>query len=81
MWGLLDTKENCWMGNKTGPLLYEDETLAKVAARVVDVQLKQSAGRTRAILYDQSAIKLKDEKEVLVSAEKAIERLESGLEL
>ena len=81
MWGLLDTKENCWMGNLEGPLLYDDEELAQVAARVVDVQLKQPAGRTRARVYDQSATHLKDEKKVLRSPEEAIERLESGLEL
>jgi len=81
MYGLYDTTDNCWMGNSEGPLLYEDEMLAKVAARTLDVQLKQAAGRTRAIPYTEESVVLKDEKETFMSPEEALRRLEEGLTL
>jgi hypothetical protein len=66
------------MGNQEGPLLYDDEQLAKAAARIVDVRLKQPAGRTRAIPYTEETVVLKDEKDCAVDAEKAIQMLEEG---
>lgn len=30
-WGLWDSQDNSWLGDKTGPFTYDDETLAKLA--------------------------------------------------
>jgi hypothetical protein len=79
MYGLYDTNDHCWMGNDEGPLLYEDEMLAKVAARMVDVQLKQAPGRTRAVPYNEESVVHKDEKETAMGPEEALRRLEEGL--
>ena len=80
-WGLVDTNEKnlVWMGDSGGPFLYNDEQMAKIAARIIDVQLHQPAGRTRVRLYDGSGTKWKDEKDVKMSAEMALEKLEKGL--
>jgi hypothetical protein len=80
MWGLYDTEDNCWMGDGHGPKLFkpEDELLAKVAAQLIDTQLRQPPGRTRAKEYNEIADKLKDEKRFTLSALKALERLENG---
>jgi hypothetical protein len=66
------------MGDSEGPILHDDKSLADVAARVIDVQLRQVAGRTRARPYTEEANVLKDEKETLMSPEDAIIRLERG---
>lgn len=78
MYGLHDTKDNCWMGDNRGPFLYKKEELAQIAARIVDVQLKQVAGRTKSTLYTEDVLVKKDDKEVLIGAEEAIEKLECG---
>lgn len=80
-WGLYDTKDKCWLGDNDGPKLYDDEKLATIACRVIDVQTKRPAGRTRARIFDEEFLQKKDDIEVFRSGEEAIERLESGLEL
>jgi hypothetical protein len=79
-WGLVDTHEKnlVWMGDKTGPFLYNDEGIAKIAARIIDVQLGQPAGQLVARLYDGSGTKWKDEKPVHMSPELALQKLEQG---
>ena len=77
-YGVLDTKDNVWMGNKEGPLLYDAEELAQVAARIVDARLCNPAGRCKAMLYAQDATTLKDELTCQRSAEEAIALLERG---
>jgi len=77
-WGLFDAKENIWLGTKEGPLLYDNEELGQIAARIVDVQLKQPAGRTRSVLYNHTGTHLRDEVELKLSAEEALRRLEAG---
>jgi hypothetical protein len=76
MYGLYDTQDDCWMGNDQGPLLYEDEDVAKVGAQVLDVRLKQKPGRTRAKPFAKESLVKKDERETFVRAEEAIARLE-----
>ena len=80
-WGLYDTKDNCWLGDSDGPKLFDDESLAQIACRVIDVQTKTPAGRTRARIFNEGPLKKKDEVKIYRSGEDAIERLESGLEL
>lgn len=79
MYGLYDTQDDCWLGDDQGPLLYEEEDVAKVSAQVLDVRLKQAPGRTRAKPFaaEESLVK-KDEKETFMEAEEAIARLEKG---
>lgn len=81
MYGLYDTKDDCWLGNSEGPLLYEDQKLAAIAARILDVRLGNPAGRTRATEYLAEANIKKDNLQPKYSAEEAINRLEEGLEL
>lgn len=79
--GLLDTHDNVWMGDNKGPKLFDDEELAQVAARIVDVQLRQIAGRTKAMPYIEEANIKRDKVPVLLSPEEALKRLEEGLTL
>lgn len=78
MYGLYDTQDDCWLGDNKGPLLYEEEDLAKVGAQVLDVRLKQAPGRTRAKPFAEESLVKKDEKETFVEAEEAIAKLERG---
>lgn len=80
-YGLYDIKDNCWLGNSEGPLLYEDQQLARIAARILDVRLGNPAGRTRAEEYLAEATTKLDDLQPKYSAEEAINRLEEGLEL
>lgn len=81
MYGLYDTKENCWLGNSEGPLQYEDEEIAQAAARILDVRLRNPAGRTRAMPFPDELLVKKDDVTPELSAEEAMRRLEEGLEL
>lgn len=76
-YGLLDTYDHVWMGGDDGPKLFDQEILARIAAQVLDVQLGQEPGRTKATLYTENAWKLKDEvtpKMTPLTALKLIER-------
>lgn len=76
-WGLLDTKDKVWIGDNKGPITYNDKDVARIAARIIDVQLKQPAGRTRAVIFYKATRKL-DEKKVYMTPLQALEHLESG---
>ncbi len=91
-YGIWDTEDNCWMGNKQGPLLFDDngdcpggkaepdnaELIATVAARLIDVQAHQPAGRSRQRLFEEKSVVYKDDIPLYCSAEKALEDLEQG---
>lgn len=98
-YGLYDTKENCWLGDTSGPRIFDEKDLAKIAenrdsdkplteedlytivqiaARMVDVQLKQPAGRTRAMPFTEGDLILKDTQDVHMSGEEALRKLENG---
>lgn len=47
-WGIYDPKDNTWMGNDDGPLLYFDETVAHVAQMVMATQ----TGRADILKYE-----------------------------
>lgn len=77
-YGVFDVKDKCWIGDDKGPRLFDDMLLARVAAEMVDVQLKTIMGRHRAKPYLVEANKLRDEVQVQVSSERALELLEGG---
>jgi hypothetical protein len=77
-YGLYDTEDGVWMGTKDGPILHGDFELARVAAQMCDVMLAQRPARTRAMIFPQYAVRLRDEKKPVMTAEKALEGMESG---
>jgi hypothetical protein len=77
--GLYDTEDNLWVGNDKGPLLYDDEALARVAGMVADRCLHQRLGRTRALPFQGGELKLHDHKPLLATATEALTQLEEGL--
>ena len=79
MFALLDTEVQTYMGDEDGPTTFEDKELAELAARIVDVRLKQPAGRTRVVTFDPSeALHLHSKETPEISAVEAMELLESG---
>ena len=83
IYGLYDTQDNVWMGDKAGPRLFDsakDEfpTLARTRAMMVDAQLGQQAGRTQAREWKPAEVRLRDEKPVLRDALAALTLLEGG---
>lgn len=80
MYGIYDTKNYCWYGNSEGPLHYENEETAKIAARILDVRFRNPAGQTIVDILPDDLIK-KDDVNPELSAEEALDRLENGLEL
>ncbi len=77
-WGMYDTKENNWIGNNFGPLVYGPRVVADMAAQIADVQLKQPLGRTRSKWYEADrTIKKVHEQRVAFSPEEAIRRVET----
>jgi hypothetical protein len=77
-YGLYDTEGGVWMGDDDGPKLFEDESLARIAAQMMDVQLGQDPGRTRAKPFDELPKRKRDEVATRMSSEEAISRLENG---
>ncbi len=77
-WGLLDTQDNVWIGNDTGPITFHDYAIARVAAQMCDVMLAQQPGRTRAVLFDGRNLRLRDCQKTAMSPEEALRRMESG---
>lgn len=77
-WGLLDTAENVWMGNNDGPRIFTDYMLARLAAQMVDVQLGQEPGRTRASEFAAANLRLRGTVPVKMSAKEALRGMESG---
>jgi hypothetical protein len=78
-WGVFDTVDECWMGNSKGPLSYDDEKLAQVAAMVMDMRINWQIGRCRArVLPHPLPWRLRDTKDTRMSTVDALERLEKG---
>ncbi len=91
-YGIYDTKHNLWMGNAKGPLLFDDdgtcpggqweaghaEELAALAARVMDVQLGQPAGRSRERVFPGGLVLRKDYVTVQHTPVEALMLLEEG---
>jgi hypothetical protein len=77
-WGILDTEDNVWIGNDAGPLLYDNQGLAFVAARMSDVQLGYQPGRCRAAEFIPQPVRLRDTVKAKCSPLKALEDLETG---
>lgn len=50
-YGLLDTKDQLWMGTGNEPLRYNDEKMAHIAARVLNVRMQWSPTRIIAVEF------------------------------
>ncbi len=77
LWGLWDIKDGLWLGDDNGPRKFNDEMLAKIAARTYAYQLGWAGTRVQAKLFDSSG-KKRDELPVKVSALRAYQMIESG---
>ena len=77
-YALYDTVGDCWMGNSEGVREYDDFLIARIAAEVVDVQLGQTPGQTKAMEYTGGANKLRGEYDTKYDTLTALKRLESG---
>ena len=77
-YGLLDTVDNVWMGDSSGPAKFGDFMLARIAAQMLDVQLGQAPGRTRAVEYIEGPKRLRDTVETKLSPLAALQEIESG---
>jgi hypothetical protein len=77
-WGLFDTEDKVWLGDDNGPLLFDEEILARVAAELSDVMIGQEPGRTAAKVFDGGALRLRDHRSIRMSAEAALAGLEEG---
>lgn len=76
-WGLYDTKDCCWMGDESGPTLY-DAAFDFELARVAEVVMNERFGyitRIRLCAYDSSGTKRKDDMEPKRGAYEAMARL------
>ena len=79
IWGLYDTKDDCWLGNGTTPLIYETELVAKYCSRIMNARCQWSPTRVRERPLDFYPLKKRDEIKPEISGPEAIRRLEGGL--
>lgn len=78
-WGLFDTVDHVWMGGETGPRTYDTLLLARLAAEMVDVMIRQEPGRTRARRIPRGPWRQRDSKAAHFRPAAALDRLERGL--
>lgn len=76
--GIYDTADGTWLGDDSGPRLFDDEALAKIAARVLDVQMNQMPGTCVAREYDPAPKRLRESVDTKMSTLDALKALESG---
>lgn len=79
-WGIFDTVEKVWIGDESGPRLFEERWLAKVAAQIVDVRIGQEPGTCREKPFTQQPVRLKDTVATQMDSLTALRKLESGEE-
>jgi hypothetical protein len=77
-YGVFDTVDQLWMGDESGPKLFDDEKIAMVAAQIVDVRLGHPPGRHQACLWLPAAITLRDTVPTRLDALEALTLLEEG---
>jgi hypothetical protein len=76
-WGILDTADNCWIGNDSGPLVFTDFA-ARVAAQVLETQAfgTDLGARYKSREFVSSGLRLKDHIEVRMDSLTALQRIE-----
>jgi hypothetical protein len=80
-WGLYDTTTDLWFGTTDGPLRYDDETIAKMAAAVMEGRVYgHYLGDIRAMEIPDGVNKEHDRLEPRFSGEDALKRIERGIE-
>jgi hypothetical protein len=80
-WGIFDTEDGVWLGDHNGPATFAQEDLARVAAKMADVRLRQQPGRCRAKELPEDLrrrMRYRDEKPAFMSSEQALRGLEEG---
>ena len=79
-WGILDTADNSWIGNDSGPLVFADFAIARVAAQVLETQAfgTDLGARYKAREFVSSGLRLKDHIEVRMDSLTALQRIEGA---
>ena len=75
-WGLWDTKEHCWYGNKEGAITYPERQHAQLSAAVLNERFGWK-GKIRVKLFTQECKTFKDELTPNKSFEEALNDIES----
>jgi hypothetical protein len=73
LFGLWDGRDQCWLGNESGPLVYEEKLMAQLAATISTERLGRWVLPRVLVGYG----KKKDDITPRISAEEAIRRIES----
>jgi hypothetical protein len=88
-YGIYDTRDNCWLGDETGPRVFTREDsdkakgmpqriMAQIAAQMAEKQLGYGMGRLRAQEFRDGDFTLKDEVPTKMNALEALIRVENG---
>lgn len=77
-WGLLDTKDNVWLGNGEGPNLYGEPIMAKLAAQTASKMLGEDPLRVKVALFEEKNLRKKDTIKAKMTGAQAIKRFEEG---
>lgn len=77
-WGMFDTKEENWIGNDAGPLVYKTEYVAEYVARIAEAAMGLPAGRVRERRFEPDNMVKKCDVKLKMSAEEALDKLEKG---
>lgn len=78
-YGLFDTRDNLWLGDDTGPMLYDEFNLAKISAEIQAVRLGWDTLRIEAREFPtDQPMNLRDEVRAKKSSVEALKLIEEG---
>lgn len=77
-YAVYDTVESCWLGDNSGPRLFDDFTLARVAAQVWETQVYGTdlGAKYQARVYINGYYCKRDDVPTRMDAESALRRIE-----
>lgn len=78
MWGVYDTLDKLWIGNDDGPVSYDDQTIARAAAQIIEDMTTGTdlGGRFVARAIPANTFRLRDEIAARHTATESIRRIE-----
>jgi hypothetical protein len=80
LYGVLDTKDNVWLGDEFGPKRFDDFVVARIAAQVAEMQVfgTDLACRFEARPIPGDSYKKRDDMPTRMGAEEALNRVENS---
>jgi hypothetical protein len=78
IWGVFDSTNNTWVGDSSGPKLFDNWELAQCSAQIIDNQLGRRGEPLRAKEFNLKTVRKVGEEKTIRSALDALDKIEKG---